>query len=541
MKKHYTYLLLVITILLSKTITTKAQIDVNDSLALVDLYNSTDGQHWNNNTNWLSEKPVSEWRGIYLSGNRVSQIVLYGNGLKGILPLSLGNLTDLVELSLQFNQLNGSIPPELGNLTNLDGLSLSDNQLSGSIPPELGNLTNLDGLSLYNNQLSGSIPPEIGKLTGLDYLYLYNNQLSGSIPPEIGKLTALDYLYLSYNQISGSIPPELGNLTNLSTLSLADNQLSGSIPPELGNLTNLGELYLYNNQLSGSIPPALGNLTTLFRLYLNNNQLSGNIPSELGYLVRLQFLNLSHNKLHGHIPASFRNLKKLREINIAGNELRNPQTFDPGAFNTALEHADIRSNHFTFDGIETLVQYAQYDFDLKYAPQKKIRLHQNTNKFSVYAGGTLSNNTYKWFKDGSLVATKQGDSTFEPTQSGAYTVQVNNAIATALTLNSDTITFNTATGIRQNDIAFIQTAGKNIFSVYPNPAKTTATITFNTTGNCTIQLTDVSGKILQIKTVTAIKDKNLMQLDVSKYGAGVYFVTISNEKNETATLRLNKE
>jgi hypothetical protein len=43
MKKHYIFLLLVITILLSKTTTTKAQVDVNDSLALVDLYNSTDG------------------------------------------------------------------------------------------------------------------------------------------------------------------------------------------------------------------------------------------------------------------------------------------------------------------------------------------------------------------------------------------------------------------------------------------------------------------------------------------------------------------
>jgi Leucine-rich repeat (LRR) protein len=554
MKKHYVFLLLVITILLSKTTTTKAQVDVNDSLALVDLYNSTDGPNWVNNTNWLTEKPVSDWYGIYLTGNRVTIIYITSNGLKGTLPSSLGNLTNLYWLSLIANQLSGSIPPQLGNLTDLIYVYLGNNQLSGSIPSELGKLVNLNELRLEYNQLSGNIPPEFGNLSNIQILLLNNNQSSGSIPPELGNLQNLSYLNLSYNQLNGNIPSELGNLrcwyldlknnqlsgnipSELGNLSheylyLNNNQLSGNIPPQLGKNTNLNELYLNNNQLSGSIPLELGKLTRLTQLDLSNNQLSGSIPSSLGNLFHLDYVDLSHNKLTGNVPL-LRNFKNLKKINIADNDLINTRN-SVHAQMLATRSADIWNNHFTFDGIEVLLQH---DFKtLVYTPQKNIPLHQNNNMLSVYAGGTLSNNTYKWFKDGSLVTTNIGDSAFTPTQSGAYTVEVTNSIATELTLYSDTVTFSAARGIQQNNIA-----DKINFSVYPNPATTMVAIAFNATGNSTIQLTDVSGKILHTKTVTAIKGKNLMQLDVSKYGAGVYFVTISNEKNETQTLRLNKE
>jgi len=89
------------------------------------------------------------------------------------------------------NQLTGSIPPEIGNLTNLIILSLNSNQLTGSIPPEIGNLTNLEGLWLQSNQFTGEIPESICELTNLNwspdfidsyYSYLYNNQLCPPYP-----------------------------------------------------------------------------------------------------------------------------------------------------------------------------------------------------------------------------------------------------------------------------------------------------------------------------------------------------------------------
>jgi len=204
-----------------------------------------------------------------------------------------------------------------------------------------------------------------------------------------------------------------------------------------------------------------------------------------------------------------------------------------------LKWLNLLHNHYTFDGLETLVPNNNFD-TLKYERERIIDLHQTNNTLSVYAGGTLSNNTYKWFKDGAPVSTITGDSTFTPTAGGAYNVEVTNSIATALTLYSDTITFNTVTASRHNNIA-LQTKDKTNFSVYPNPAKTTATIAFNATGNCKIKLTDISGRVLQTKTVTAVNNKNTVQLNVGRYAPGVYFVTVSNEKNETQTLRLNKQ
>jgi len=40
-----------------------AQVPAQDSLALVALYDSTNGANWTNNTNWLLAEPVDNWYG----------------------------------------------------------------------------------------------------------------------------------------------------------------------------------------------------------------------------------------------------------------------------------------------------------------------------------------------------------------------------------------------------------------------------------------------------------------------------------------------
>ena len=291
-----------------------------DSLALVALYNATDGPNWTNT--WDLNQPMDTWFGVTLSGEGcVTSLILRFNQLSGNIPPELGNLSSLQDLYLNSNQLSGEIPAELGSLGNLEILTFDRNQLSGSIPPALGNLSSLRYLSLSSNQLSGSIPPELGNLSSLQDLYLQLNQLSGSIPPELGNLSSLQDLYLQLNQLSGNIPPQLGNLSNSHDLSLHSNQLSGNIPPELGNLSSLQDLSLHSNQLSGNIPPQLGNLNSLQLLYLDFNQLSGNIPPELGNLSSLQVLSFSSNQLSGNIPPQLGSLSSLQGLYLHSNEL----------------------------------------------------------------------------------------------------------------------------------------------------------------------------------------------------------------------------
>ena len=293
-----------------------------DRLALVALYNATDGANWTNNTNWLSNEALSEWFGVSTDVNgRVTRLYLHLNGLNGAIPVELGGLASLQELFLFRNGLSGEIPEELGNLTSLTRLHLSQNELSGEIPEELGNLTSLKWLFLHENELSGEIPTELGSLTSLKWLYLTQNMLSGAIPVALGKLTNLEYLSLSQNELSGAIPVELGNLTSLYFLALSRNMLSGEIPVELGNLTSLQELSLWGNELSGEIPTELGSLTSLKRLYLTQNMLSGAIPAALGDLTNLRQLYLNQNMLSGAIPVALGKLTNLEQLYLNRNML----------------------------------------------------------------------------------------------------------------------------------------------------------------------------------------------------------------------------
>ena len=127
--------------------------------ALVALYESTGGDHWGNNTKWLSGTPLSEWFGVETDENgRVTSLSLLANGLTGPIPETIGQLKNLQDLYLGGNQLTGSIPETIGQLKNLQDLYLNGNQLTGPIPETLGQLENLQYLYLDGNELTGCIP-----------------------------------------------------------------------------------------------------------------------------------------------------------------------------------------------------------------------------------------------------------------------------------------------------------------------------------------------------------------------------------------------
>ena len=258
--------------------------------ALVDFYEAAGGHNWRRSDNWLTDKPLDEWRGVTADGDGFVTEIDFGDGIfsetpannmEGEMPREIAYLTKLERLDIEDNNLSGILPPELGGLAELKRLDLSGNQFSGNIPPELGGLAKLTWLDLNGNDFSGNAPPELGGLTKLTWLNLRGNELSGSVPPELGGLAELEHLDLSGNQFSRSVPPELGGLTKLTWLNLSDNRLSGSVPPELGGLTKLRLLFLNRNRLSGSVPPELGGLTELIDLRLGGNDWTGVMPKAL--------------------------------------------------------------------------------------------------------------------------------------------------------------------------------------------------------------------------------------------------------------------
>ncbi|MFC1483702.1 fibronectin type III domain-containing protein [Candidatus Neomarinimicrobiota bacterium] len=172
----------------------------SDSLALVALYDSTDGANWTYSGNWLVTEDINLWHGVEVIDQRVTSVNLQTNNLSGPLPESIGNLTALTSLNLGTNQLTDTIPSSIGNLVNLTNLSLENNQLTGEIPDGISNMADLTTLSLGWNQLTGAVPAGFSGLTNLTWLALYGNQLTEL--PDLSGMTQLEYLYVSDNLLT---------------------------------------------------------------------------------------------------------------------------------------------------------------------------------------------------------------------------------------------------------------------------------------------------------------------------------------------------
>ncbi|HYG03930.1 MAG TPA: T9SS type A sorting domain-containing protein [Chryseosolibacter sp.] len=170
-----------------------------DSLALVALYNSTIGTNWTNKTNWLTG-PLNTWHGVTTNGDRVTQLNLSGNNLRGMLPGEIVNLTGLTLLDLNSNLIGGEIPATIGNLSNLLVLNLGANRFTGSIPSSIGDILNLDQLMLFGNSLQGAVPSTINNLMYLVHLNISQNQLTDL--PALSGLSSIAYCDISYNSFT---------------------------------------------------------------------------------------------------------------------------------------------------------------------------------------------------------------------------------------------------------------------------------------------------------------------------------------------------
>ena len=340
--------------------TCSAPIENSDRAALIAFYDATDGDKWDNSTNWLTDAPLHEWYGVKTDEGLVTRLELRYNNIVGEIPLEIGSLVNLETLDLSRNELTEAIPSELGSLAKLETLDLSANSFSGNIPSELAKLGNLKSLLLDFNDLTGRIPPELGNLANLETLDLGANSFSGNIPPELAKLGNLKSLSLEFNDLTGRIPSELGNLSNLEKLRLNNSNLSGTIPSELAALSNLKDLSLRRNELTGEIPTWIGNLSNLESLSLHFNNLTGEIPTELANLTKLESLELYFNYLSGEIPPELGALTNLTGLGLDGNNLTGEVPSELGSL-TALYWLGLSDNLLTGTLPHSLTALAQLE------------------------------------------------------------------------------------------------------------------------------------------------------------------------------------
>ncbi|PWA70945.1 leucine-rich repeat protein [Artemisia annua] len=279
-------------------------------------------QLWNNNFHGRGEADDMRFVDSLKNCTRLVELVLYNCNLIGVLPISIGNLSDqLIYLNLGDNQLFGSLPSSIGSLVGLTTLHLGQNRFKGKIPTTIGKLQKLQYLGLYRNQFSGPIPDAIGNLSLLNTLSLLSNKFEGHIPPSLGKCKELNSLSLEDNRLSGKIPKELLQLPSLTYfLVLSYNNLSSSIPSEIKDLKMLNILDLSYNNLSGTITSSLGECISLTTLNLRGNRFQGVIPSSFSSLGGLGVLDISENNLSGKIPQFLDKWKSLEYLNLSFND-----------------------------------------------------------------------------------------------------------------------------------------------------------------------------------------------------------------------------
>lgn len=384
----------------------------NDRLALVALFNTTGGPLWFSQQHsgpkygdeygaWIvpgnpGDNPCG-WYGITCTGGRVTDIRLTNNKLRGVIPAEIGNLSALKTLELAA----------------MRALSSSDPALTGALPLTFANLSNLESLDLQHNAFEKANFNVIFTLTRLKHLSF---SAFWPVPATIGNLSDLEDLTIR------------GATTNEGVFGDSD---IGSIPAEIGNLTKLNNLLITNTRFSGPIPDQIGNLINLQDLSISHVNEAGPIPATIRNLINLRGLTLAENGHTGTIPASFNALTKIRWMVFVSNRLSGTIPRLPGIKSLSVS---VSGNNYDFDAFEPDVRpFANY------SSQRRLPIVKSQGKLSVNAGGTIVNNTYKWYHNGAVVETKTGDNTLtlaEP--DGYYQVEVTNSQAPGLTLFSDT-------------------------------------------------------------------------------------------------------
>lgn len=478
-----------------------AQTRTQDSLALVSIYNATQGTQWTNDSGWLTDA-LDAWYGIKMgtTSKRVDTLRFISNNLNGTLPNDITTLTSLRSINLNGNPLlTGGIPANIDQLSQLTSLSIIDNNLSGAIPTTLGNVTTLQHLDLIGNQFTGEIPTTLSNLTALRSLQISEDGLTGTFPESLFQLTKLQNLLIESPQLSGTLPDALGNLTQLGTLGLSGTQFTGSIPASLANAAQLRFLvFSENQQLSGSIPAAVwGHPNVGFFTFISNS-IGGTMPPEIGQAQLLEKLILINNLFEGAIPAELANLPLLTTIQLISNDFTDLPDLSGMA---ALAQLNVANNRLTFEDIEPNLALRASGKSFTYIPQKPV---YDTVTLAVHAGDQLtlktaiggSANVYQWYKDNTAITTGTAAThtldAVSDADASTYKATIASTVVTDLIISRNPITV--TVNPTRDPIGFCSTVTldatrTDIAAHYTwNTGATTPTLTITTPGTYTVAI-----------------------------------------------------
>nr|APU94842.1 leucine-rich repeat receptor-like protein kinase [Pohlia nutans] len=310
---------------------------------------------WNALDNDTQKKPCvpdSPWRGVFCNAR------LNATAQTNASALPVWDL-DIVGLLLTNASLTGTIPAAIGNLSNLVTISLTNNpDLTGPLPKELDTLYSLYSLDVHGNNITGEIPNwNRDAFVFCQNMNLGDNKMTGGLPTnETNSFHAVQTFNISYNLFSGDfVVVDLFNYFDKAvSVDVSHNQFSGAMPylvnftldgiteeitgplsyldissnkfnqtlTKLSGHKTLQFLNVSYNELTDSLDPVLmTDVPTLTTLDISYNLFTGSIPN-LAALTNLQYLDLSYNNFNpGPFPNWTTEIYNLHTLNLQGVSL----------------------------------------------------------------------------------------------------------------------------------------------------------------------------------------------------------------------------
>lgn len=134
---------------------------------------------------------------------------------------------------------------------------------------------------------------------------------------------------------------------------------------------------------------------------------------------------------------------------------------------------------------------------------------------STFSTTPPTGTTYQWLFNGFPIPAATANS-YQITTSGTYSLQVNGT--NSCLVESDTL-FAVFTGIYEE-------ATTNEVKIYPNPFNEITAITFTQSGNYTINLYNIDGKLVDTKNLKKAKHVKMKKNDLA---AGTYLLSITGD------------
>ncbi|KAF3773765.1 Disease resistance-like protein [Nymphaea thermarum] len=224
------------------------------------------------------------------------------------LPDSIWRLSSLEVLNISSCWEFSSLPKRLGELGSLKKLDLSFTHIK-KVPASIGQLTDLHELSLCGSEKLRELPESICQLKLLKSLDLTGCLSLCSLPERLGDMEKLEELILDSTRIE-AIPDSVGRLDNLRLLSLKGCKFIKALPISIGQLSSIQRLDLSGTNL---------NVAEIDLAAINFIEFTA-LPDFIGRLENLETFSFHSKKLKYLDAAIFESLGRLRSLHLKACE-----------------------------------------------------------------------------------------------------------------------------------------------------------------------------------------------------------------------------